>query len=239
MKTYRSRSGPFAEQPFYELAEIESTCEAELRRVDLFPESPTPIRIDRFIEKRFGISPSYEDLDPGLLGFTQFGSNGVEAIFVAKALDDDGSRPAERRLRTTIAHEAGHGLFHAHLFAFGARPATLFADGLAVDTPKVLCREGGISGIGGESSRKPPYRWWEFQANQAMGALLLPRPLVDLALAAVLVAPGRLSRRLTLAEEHRDSAARLLSNTFDVNPIVAKIRLEALYPATQQRQLTL
>jgi hypothetical protein len=37
----------------------------------------------------------------------------------------------------------------------------------------------------------------------------------------------------------RDDAMRLLVSTFDVNPIVAKIRLEALYPASAARQLTL
>lgn len=238
MRTYRSKSGPFPERPFYELAEIETICEAELKRVELLPASPAPVRIDRFIEKRFGILPSYEDLDAGLLGFTQFCVNGVEAIVVAKALDD-GSRPAERRLRTTMAHEAGHGLLHAYLFAFASRPSSLFQDGLASDSPKVLCRDGGILGLGQEDGRKPPYRWWEFQANQAMGALLLPRSLVDAALADVLVAPGRLSRRLVMPRESRDVAVRLLSETFDVNPVAARIRLDALYPASQQAQLTL
>src|SRR3989441_11554119 len=65
----------------------------------------------------FRSTPTYEDLDKGVLGFTQFGRTGVQAIVVARALDEDGTRPAERRIRTTLAHEAGHGLLHAHLFA--------------------------------------------------------------------------------------------------------------------------
>jgi hypothetical protein len=237
MRTYRSKSGPFAEQPFYEPAEIESICTTELQKVNLLPSGPAPVRIDRFIEKRFGIEPAYEDLPKGLLGFTRFGTSGVEEIVIARSLDEDGTRPAERRLRTTLAHEGGHGLLHAHLFAFNARPDSLFGDGLAPDAPKVLCRDGGVSGVGA-AGRKPPYRWWEFQANQAMGALLLPKLLVEKALEPVLVTRGMLGRQ-SLPAERREGAIRLLADTFDVNPVAARIRLESLFPASAESQLTL
>jgi hypothetical protein len=237
MKTFRSKSGPFAEQPFYEPAEVESICMDELQKVDLYPRDPSPIRIDRFVEKRFGVVPTYEDLPKGLLGFTRFGTKGVEEIVVAKALDDEGTKPAERRLRTTLAHEGGHGLLHAHLFAFGTRPDSLFGDGLASDAPKILCRDGGVSGVE-LKSKKPPYRWWEFQANLAIGALLLPKPLVAKALEGILTVQGML-KRASLPSEHREDAVRLLADVFNVNPIVARIRLEALYPSAADRQLTL
>src|SRR5260370_40233565 len=148
MKTYRSKSGPFTEQPSYEPAEVESICLDELQKVNLYPASPSPIRIDRFVEKRFGIVPTYEDLPSGLLGFTRFGSKGVEEIVVAKALDDEGTHPAERRLMTTLAHEGGHGQLHAHLFVLGSRPDSLFGDGMAADAPTILWRDGGIPLIG-------------------------------------------------------------------------------------------
>jgi hypothetical protein len=237
MKTFRSKSGPFAEQPFYEPAEVESICLDELQKVNLYPTDPSPIRIDRFVEKRFGVVPTYDDLPNGLLGFTRFGTKGVEEIVVAKALDDEGTKPAERRLRTTLAHEGGHGLLHAHLFAFGTRPDSLFGDGLAGDAPKILCRDGGVSGVE-LKIKKPPYRWWEFQANLAMGALLLPRPLVAKALEGILTVQGML-KRPSLPSEHREDAVRLLADVFNVNPIVARIRLEALYPFAADRQLTL
>jgi len=237
MKTFRSKSEPFSEQPFYEPAEIESICLDELQKVNLYPTDPSPIRIDRFVEKRFGVVPTYEDLPKGLLGFTRFGTKGVEEIVVAKALDDEGTQPAERRLRTTLAHEGGHGLLHAHLFAFGTRPDSLFGDGLAGDAPKILCRDGGVSGVE-LKSKKPPYRWWEFQANLAMGALLLPKPLVAKALEGILTVQGML-KRPSLPSEDREDAVRLLADVFDVNPILALIRLEALYPSAADRQLTL
>lgn len=236
MRTFRTSTGPFAEQPFYETAEIEAICVQELRKLNLYPAEPEPIRIDRFVEKRFGVRPEYEDLPTGLLGFTRFGAKGVEAIVVAKSLDDEGTTTAERRLRTTLAHEAGHGLLHAHLFALGARPDSLFGDGLASDAPKILCRDEAPRG--GTSRAKANYRWWEFQANQVMSALLLPKPLVAKALALVLTRQGQLGS-VTLAPDRREEAARLVSETFDVNPVVARIRLEALYPSAANRQLTL
>jgi len=237
MKTFRAKGGPFAERPFYEAAEIESICTEELQKVQLYPSDPAPIRIDRFIEKRFSIQPTYEDLPKGLLGLTRFGAKGVAGIVVARALDEEGTVPAERRLRSTLAHEGGHGLLHAHLFALGARPDSLFGDGLASDAPKILCRDVGISGSD-PATKKPPYRWWEFQANQAMGALLLPKALVEKAVTPMLVFRGMFGLP-ALADDRREPAARLVAETFDVNPIVARIRLDALYPPAAAAQLTL
>ena len=192
------------------------------------------------MEKRFNIRPSYEDLPAGLLGFTLFGPQGVEAIVVSKALDEESTQIAERRLRTTLAHESGHGLLHAHLFAFGTRPDSLFGDALDARNPKILCRPGGISGSETPRMRKPPYRWYEYQANQAMGVLLLPKSLVQTALtSAFILTPQGVLGTPILAANQRQAAIQLLADTFDVNPVVAKLRLEALFPLAAERQLML
>lgn len=238
MKTFRSTSGPFTEQPYYTSDEVNTMCSDELRKLNLYPPDPAPIRIDRFIEKRFGIQPTYQDLPDGLLGFTRFGSKGVEEIVVTTSLDAEGTRPADRRLRATLAHEGGHGLLHAHLFVLGSRPASLFGDGLATDAPKILCRDDGLVAVGKSGAGKPPYRWWEFQANQAMGALLLPKGLVAKALEPFLEAQGMLGLPV-LSAARRETAIRNLSDTFDVNPVVVRIRLQTLYPENSGNQLTL
>ena len=147
MRNFRANAGPFTEKPFFRQNDFEQICEDELKQNGLFPTEPAPVRIDQFVEKRFKIQPSYKDLPVGLLGFTRFSSEGVEEIVVSKALDDEGTQIAERRLRTTLAHESGHGLLHAHLFTLGTRPDSLFGDGLDGQAPKILCRSGGISGI--------------------------------------------------------------------------------------------
>ncbi len=238
MKTYRTTAGLFAEKLFFKPKEIEQICQDELERCDLYPSEPMPIRIDRFVEKRFKVCPSYEDLPPGLLGFTLFRDTGVEQIVVARALDEEGTQRAERRVRTTLAHESGHGLLHAHLFASGARPEPLFGDGIAADAPKILCRDDGVSSVEAGAIRKPSYRWWEFQANLAMSTLLLPKSLVEQALQSLLTRQGMLDNE-SLAVERREPAIRLLSDTFDVNSVVARIRLDGLYPLGSERQLTL
>ena len=115
MKTFKTKSGPFLERPFYSDSDIEKMCVAELSAVGLLPQTPGPVRIDRFIEKRF-VVPTYQDLGEGILGLTRFTSRGVAEIVVSKELDDEGSEIAERRIRTTLAHEGGHGLLHTHLF---------------------------------------------------------------------------------------------------------------------------
>ena len=240
MNTFHTKAGPFVDKPFFKPEDFEKICQDELEQHGLFPSDPAPIRIDRFVEKRFNIRPSYEDLPVGLLGFTLFGSKGVQAIVVSKALDEERTQVAERRLRTTLAHESAHGLLHAHLFAFGTRPDSLFNDGLDPLTPKILCRPGGISGVETQRIPKPPYRWYEYQANQAMAVLLLPKSLVHLVLAStsILTPQGVLGTPI-LPANGRQAAIRLLADTFDVNPVVARLRLEALFPLDAERQLTL
>src|SRR2546422_8265658 len=128
MKSYRATSGPFAERPYYELNEIERIRTEELHEVGLYPSRPEPVRVERFIEKRFHVSPTYEELPDGILGYTRFNRDGVEAIVVSCALCEEGTRAAERRINTTLAHEGGgHGLLHAYLFVIGTESGSIFA----------------------------------------------------------------------------------------------------------------
>ena len=238
MRIARTTTGPFKERPYYESKEIDSIATDELRSVELLPRAPEPIRIERFIEKRFNISPRYEPLPAGILGFTRFGSRGAKEVVVSSALAEEGSRAAERRINSTLAHEAGHMLLHGHLFALGLRDEArlLFGDDLDAASQKFLCRDA----VGAGSANAPAYdgRWWEYQANLAIGALLLPRPLVKKALESVLVSRGHMGL-VTLEEEKREEAIRRLADAFDVNPVVAQIRAEKLYPPVEGAQLTL
>ena len=227
MRKFHSKGGPTKIQLFYTMDEIEATCMGELKKTGLLPDDPEPIRIDRFIEKRFGIVPKYIDLDAGLLGFTRFGANGVEEICITSAFDEEGTQTAERRLRTTLAHEAGHGLLHAHLFALEKKSKKIFKEGHD-DTPRVLCRD--VSGT--ETQTKYSGQWWEYQANIAMGALLLPKNLVQKAMIPYLKSSGLLSSSV-LDVSKKENAILNLSTIFDVNPIVVRIRINKLFPLTK------
>jgi len=223
MKIFHGRGSPFFERPFFSDSEIDQMCEDALRAVGLLPDNPEPIRIERFIEKHFCVSPIYEDLPEGILGFTLFSGKGVQSIHIGSNLAE--TRPSERRLNATLAHEAGHGLMHAHLFAFQDAGLSLFGRDPDVTAAKVLCRDG-------ESQGGQVYdgRWWEHQANKAIGSLLLPRPALQAVLGAFLAYSPDGLRGRTVPEALREEASRALAETFDVNPAVSRIRINSLYP---------
>jgi hypothetical protein len=227
------RSGPSSKHPYFTPSQIDQICCDELRNEGLFPGSPEAIRIDRFIEKRFKVSPQYEDLPAGVLGFTRFGKNGVKAVVISAALDAEGGKVAERRVRTTLAHEAGHGLLHAHLFALDEIPLHLF-DKESHTGDQILCR--GVQGDG-RKSRGYDGRWWEHQANRAMGGLLCPLPLVQEAMKPFLNPSGKLGVEV-LPDNGREPSIRSLAEIFDVNLVVARIRINELFP-TQTGQMLL
>ena len=91
------RPGQAYKAPYFTPNQIDNICCDELRGVGLLPNSPEPIRIDRFIEKRFNVYPQYEDLPNGVLGFTRFGKNGVTAVVISAALDAKRGKNAGRR----------------------------------------------------------------------------------------------------------------------------------------------
>lgn len=237
MKVYRATSGPFSERPFFTGEEVERICSDELRKVGLLPKNPEPIRIDRFIEKKFKISFSYEDTPDGVLGYTMFGVNGVESIAVSRSLGEENNKYSERRVNTTLAHESGHGLLHAHLFAFGLQANSLFGTSKDVIGSKILCRSSGIEGLDDRKGSRYKGEWWEYQANLAIGSLLLPKRLVEITLKPFLEA--RDSQGLPLLDKtNRQAGLELLESVFDVNPIVARIRLDSLFPEIRNSLLT-
>jgi len=220
------RSGSAYKPPYFTPSQIDNMCCDELRGVGLLPTSPEPIRIDRFIEKRFKVSPQYEELPVGVLGFTRFGKNGVQAVVMSAALDAEGGKVSERRVQTTLAHEAGHGLLHAHLFALNEIPVHLF-DSDSHSGDQILSRD-----VHGDEKKIHRYdgRWWEVQANRAMSSLLCPRHLVQDAMKPFLSPAGLLGVQV-LDESRCKAAARELAEIFDVNPAVTRIRIGEMYPA--------
>jgi hypothetical protein len=195
------RSVPSSKQPYFTPSQIDQICCDELRKEGLFPSAPEAIRIDRFIEKRFKVSPRYEDLPAGVLGFTRFDKKGVKAVVISAAL-------------------------HAHLFALDEIPLHLF-DKDSHSGDQILCRD-----VQGDEQKTNRYdgRWWEFHANRAMGGLLCPRSLVQEVMKRFLVPSGLLGVEI-LDENRRAESIRTMADIFDVNPVVARIRISELFPA--------
>jgi len=218
--------GPFPFQLYFEdLGEIDAICLDALKAQSLLPSWPAPIRIERFVEKQFKTALRYEDLGPENLGCTIFNSSGaVEAILVSRSLEEQNTTPARRRVRSTVAHEAGHGLLHGPLFAEVNFPSPQEGP-VGKNQRLILCRSEDILV---DAQRPNRGRWWEFQANQAIGSLLLPRVLVTAFLDESGVrADSSAIRLLTVVQ--RQALERNGASTFDVNPIVFRIRLESLF----------
>ena len=219
MKTSRARSGPFRSRLHYTQEEIDRLAEDELQSVGLLPSSPAAINIDRYVEKRF-FTPTYSDeLPPTLLGFTEFGPSGPIEIVLNAQLASDPSPVAKRRVRTTIAHEAGHALLHAVLY-LPTGQVTLLPE--PAEQPRIPCKEQDFTRTSYDG------KWWEYQANLAMSSLLLPRTLTTAALRDYVMTAAL--GATTLPIQHRQMAITDLSAIFDVNPVVAKIRIEHLFP---------
>jgi hypothetical protein len=228
MRSYRTSNGPFAEAVFYEDKDIERTCSDALHEQGLLPAKPEAIRIERFIEKRFGISAEYEEMAEGVLGYTRFGAKGAEALYVSKKLADDPSKHAARRLNATLAHEGGHMLLHGPFFALETvSTGSIFDKHPDFTRTRILCRDE-------DKTRRP---WWEIQANKCIPALLLPQPLVAMAAESFLTTTGSFGMR-TIPDGFREQAARELAGIFEVNPQVVGFRLDVLYPR-EEGQLTL
>jgi Zn-dependent peptidase ImmA (M78 family) len=137
-----------------------------------------------------------------------------------------------------MAHEVGHCLLHSHLFAMSAGTQSLFGPDSDVVGSKVLCRDE----VGGRSTvnhGRYDGRWWEFQANQVMGAILLPKRLVLQCLDPYLCVQGKLGMKV-FNSSRREEAVRQLAEVFDVNPAVVRLRLNGLYPLNREaNQLSL
>jgi hypothetical protein len=231
MRKVPTPSGPLPFQLYFEdLGEIDEICLEALKTQSLLPSKPAPIRIERFVEKHFKTALIYEDLGPDNLGCTIFNSSGaVEAILISRFLEEQNTIPARRRVRSTVAHEAGHGLLHGPVFAEANSP-DLFNGAVGNNHRRILCRSEDILV---DTQRSYAGRWWEFQANQAIGSLLLPRSLMDAFLNQSGINPASLESRISTPPQ-RESLVKKAAVTFDVNPIVVRIRLDSLFGSKEK-----
>lgn len=234
MKEFRTKDGPYPIRLLYETREIDDICLDALRQAKLLPADPGPIKIDLFLEKYFGVPILYEDMGEGIMGSTVFNSMGaVTGFTIAPWIEVEGTPTAERRVRSTLAHEGGHGLLHSRLF-IADRTADLFGTSDREQHPRnFMCRDSDIS-PGATAAPKYDGRWWEWQANRAIGGLLLPKPTVRKVVASHLEETSFGQR---LQESQRAKAEKEVAGIFDVNPVVARIRLEEMFPRERQASL--
>jgi hypothetical protein len=225
---------PFLSKPFHHENKIERVCTEALEAVGLMPSEPSPVRIDRFIEKQFTLGIEYENLQTrfgeGVMGACKFNRNGnVTRILVDVTLEEDGTRLVEKRLRSTLAHEGGHGLFHGPLFAemFQAEDAGKLVNVArcsGVTDDGFACRRIGDGGAGSR------FDWWEVQANKAMASLLLPRMLVDPFVREIMAIPlPKLAWTGKRPDWDLQDVAGMVADKFDVSISMATYRIQDLH----------
>ncbi len=235
MKEYRTKEGRFPLRLVYEPKEIDDICVDALRQAKLLPAEPGPIKIDLFLERYFRVVVDYSDLGPGIMGSTVFDSRGaVTGFVIAPWIEEEGSESADRRVRSTLAHEGGHGLLHPKLFIVDQSGDLFERQKVKQEHPRnFMCRSSDVSPV---AAALPKYdgQWWEWQANRAIGGLLLPKSLVT-----------KFSSQFTentafgpiLKESLRTEAEKEIAGVFDVNPVVARIRLQEIYPIEKTGRL--
>jgi hypothetical protein len=240
MKRLRSLGGPFEEQFFFEPDEIDEMCLDSLRLAGYLPASPQPVNIERFIEANFRCLVGYDNLPVGVLGCTQFNENGtIKAVTISDKIDD-GSDVGRRRERSTWAHEGGHCLMHPALFLSSMEQVKMKfkssqSESAVFQGNRILCRDADIRP--GEGKRQGyDGRWWEWQANRAIGAFLLPKDLVKITVAPFLQ-DSIVTKSPSMPSAQRGQAEQEVAKVFDVNPVVARIRLQEMFPAQNSAQL--
>lgn len=226
IEPHRPKGWPGAWPPRVFRKDVEEICLRELKEMNLLPDAPQPIRIERFIEKRFDIE--VEPWDHGSNkhpGMTLFDSAGRPvAIVMNRQLDATDDLQAERRARSTMAHEAGHALLHGPFFR--DEPIKRRSPRLAFYHPSENVF-GDVPEAGDINSM-----WMEWQANAAIGGLLLPEHLVRVAVGEFLTDRGKLDMsRFQAAVQH-------LVAVFNVNASAVRVRLlRHLFPYNERSSL--
>jgi IrrE N-terminal-like domain len=214
----RDTTGRFGRRPHYEPAELDRECEAVVARflVERHGAVAYPISTDDLavlVERQTADLDLYADLrelGAGVEAVTEFAAGRRPRVRVDQALAGQPRR--ERRLRTTLAHELGHVLFHNFLWF--------------LETP---------AGARGYAPTCRGTDWMEWQAGYAGGALLLPagavRELVGAAprVWARSAAAGALIRRVQAGFDVSSEAARVrllqLGQLSERPPLVARAPL--------------
>ncbi len=228
MRQYRGAGGE--ECVWYEEDEIERMMEAELRKSDLSPTSAAPVvDLEKFIARHLKAKlDQYADLDPTVLGVTEFFTGGapkvsINRVLTGSALDEDETQPGILgRWRATLAHEAAHIVLHRFLYEFAAGNLSLFdrepADGGARQR-LLRCLKRNLS-YGNVSD------WREVQANKGMAALLMPRRVFS-EMARVEIDTAYPATKAIPTEGDEQIVAKLAA-AFQVSRQAARIRLSTL-----------
>jgi len=193
----------------------------------LFSEG-SGIDLEALLEQAFEVVPDYVELPEGIMGKTHFHGDGRFDVFISRKLSDAAEQDAtsRRRLRSTMAHECAHIVMHGHLHMRDLATKPMFP-GLKTDDPKVLCREELTDSF---KQGGPGYdgQWWEYQANQGMACLLLPKQETIARVEREIQSRGFKSPKEVIRNRRMDDVVREIMRVFDVSMSVTTYRFQEL-----------
>lgn len=219
MRWVRDLSGRFPKRPHYDVDELDRACADLIRELQLTRSPGYPVTTDDLavlIEQRAEDLDLYADLTEegaDVEAVTDFVPGERPRVRINHKLSEDPRRA--HRLRTTLAHELGHVVFHNFIWWFDQ--GTLDAATAAALSPR--CHRRRLPSAGSTD-------WMEWQANYAAGALLMPIEAIAEfwpAESAVWVRSYAARRRISHTQ-----------HTFDVSAQAASVRLLQLGRLTRR-----
>lgn len=228
MRTRYDAGSPWKKRVHFENREFAAMMDDLRERAGQHVHAPgRGIDVEMVLLKGLAIEPDYVPLPDGVMGRTLFLSDGSARVEVSRdllELAEQGS-VQRRRLRSTLAHECGHVACHSMLHLKDIETGNLFpvaGNTVTAEVPSILCRQTTVD--------QPGYQgeWWEYQANQCMAELLLPRRLFAKGLATTLDERGYSSIEDAARERNSDAVATALADEFDVSLTMVVYRLQDL-----------
>jgi len=207
MRWVRDLTGRFPRRPHYEQHELDSACD-ELVGTRQAPRLSTDALMV-LIERHAADLDLYADLSAegaDVEAVTDFVPGQRPRVRISEKLSSSTRR--EHRLRTTLAHELAHVVFHNFIWWFDQ--GTLDIERAKALSPRCHRRTLGTAD------------WMEWQANYAAGALLMP--------ASAIVHDEHVWVR---SFEGRRRIERV-HTTFDVSMEAARVRLQQLGQLSQR-----
>ncbi len=219
MKWVRDRTGRFERRPYYHQQEIDLQCEELLSSYwrdkgesPAFPMSTDALTV--LMEHQTSELDLYANLlseGRDVEGVTEFFARKKPVVRIAKYLSDQPQR--ENRLRSTLAHELGHVVFHNFLWTLDK--GQVARKSKRQRRPK--CQRAKILAA-------PQTDWMEWQAGYAGGALLMPiTPMHKVVTGAF--AEWGIRKRVEFASDHHFDLIDRVAAKFAVSRDAAGVRL--------------
>lgn len=242
MKIIKDNTNTYARRLWFEDGEIEEKTEIyRLGYGNLVGKLETPaLPVDKFIEiylpqilgTEVSLDP-YADLQrkegEKVLGATYFFDDHLEVKIDRSVTEEAEKTDQWGRHNATGTHEAGHCTLHTTLFKRDSNQQVLFRP---AETKKIACLQRTIEGFyTGE--------WWEWQANQFMANLLMPKELFLAHFQMERNAYGIRDNAQLVKKRHLfDAVVGYLARMFQVSKQAVKIRLQELkqIPNLQQEE---